>query len=213
MRVIVYVEGRSDIYAMRQLLKPLIERKQTEGIAISFNEKTEGNRKKNLLEIVPIHAVDILLNQPDSIVAILPDLYPKNISFPHETYEQMNDGIRKKFYERLKKKGIQDDSRIFERFHVFCFKHDLEALLLAAEDQLRNHLGTLKFDRSWMKPVEDQDQDCPPKRVVEQLFQDCNRRYKASVDAPMILSGVRYQDIAEKCFQCFKPFVEFIESL
>ncbi len=55
--------------------------------------------------------------------------------FAHETFPELEHGILKKFEEALKKKQINDDS-LKERFKVFCFKHDLESLILASESQL-----------------------------------------------------------------------------
>ena len=34
-----------------------------------------------------------------------------------------------------------------------------------------------------------------------------------TVDAPLIMSAANYQEIAARCPQCFKPFVDFIEGL
>jgi hypothetical protein len=53
MKVIVYVEGRSDVLAMRALLRGLIEAKKKEGILIDFFETDEGDRKKSLLVKAP----------------------------------------------------------------------------------------------------------------------------------------------------------------
>ena len=46
------------------------------------------------------------------------------------------------FSQALQKKGIQDE-RLKERFKVFCFKYEMEALILAAESGLR---GKLQID-------------------------------------------------------------------
>jgi hypothetical protein len=142
----------------------------------------------------------------------IPDLYPKNKGFQHEDFKQLEEGIRKVLSEAMKAKRIED-RRINDRFKVFCFKHDLEALLLASEEALKDRLATRSLRRSWRIPVEDQDHDYPPKRIVEDLFRKNGKRYVSTVDAPVIMHASRYQDVSEKCFQCFKPFIKFLTNL
>ena len=213
MKVLVYVEGPSDKLAMQVLLRPLLERKQQLGIAIDFFEAPRGDKKKSVLEKVPIKAASILRGDPSSFVIALPDLYPKNISFPHETPTQLEVGIGENFKKAMQTKGMPDDIRFERRFRVFCFKHDLEALLLASKEALKKHLGDNSLNASWRLPVEDQNHGNPPKRVIEDLFERHGRRYRDTVDAPLILSGSSYLDLADRCPQCFKPFVEFLEGL
>lgn len=211
--ILVYVEGPSDKIAMRESLVPLIKEKEAQGIAIDFIEAGKGDRKKFLLTKVPEIAVKILLNKPQSSVVALPDLYPRHKAFPHETAAELYAGIRRNFEKALRDKIGNVEARYTERFHVFCFKHDLEALLLAAEDALRSRLGAQSLKVTWIIPVEDQNHNQPPKRIVERLFGDHGQRYKDTIDAPLILSACNYQEIAAKCPQCFKPFVDFLESL
>lgn len=211
-QIIIYVEGVSDKNVLSVLLNPLIEQKQQKGIAIAFFEATEGDRKKFVVEKAPVRAVNILSNQQDALVVAMPDLYPKNKGFPHNTAQELANGIQKNFENALKNKGITDE-RLNERFKVFCFKYELEVLLLAAEDALKAYLGVETFAVKWKKPVEDQNHDKPPKQVIEELFQKSQRTYKEADDAARILSGVNYQDIAAACPQCFAPFVAFLESL
>ena len=213
MKVNIYIEGASDKFAMEALLAPLLEKKLQEGIAIEFFETPSGDRKKSVLTKVPQKAVNILRNNPDSIVIAMPDLYPKNKAFPHETIDELVAGISQNFEIALRDKGLQNDNRLRERFKVFCFKYELEALILAAEVALQNRLGINSINRTWRIPVEDQNHDNPPKQIVEQLFKNCGKRYQETVDVPLILGSVSYQEIADKCTQCFKPFVEFIEGL
>ena len=211
--VIIYVEGPSDQAAMQALLYPLLQKKSQEGLAISFPIALRGDAKKYILLEVPGRAVDIILNKPHTIVVAMPDLYPKNKGFKHETFDELKAGIFRNFSSALRHKGVEDDSRVIERFRVFCFKHDLEALILASEEALRNRLGVDHLDVTWQKPVEDQDHSNPPKGIVEELFGKHGQRYKDTVDARSILGASDYRDIAGKCPQCFKPFVEFLSSL
>lgn len=82
MKVIVFVEGPSDKSALQALLRPLIELKRQEGVAIEFFDSPSGDKKETLLVKVPRKAVNILRNEPDSFVVAMPDLYPKNKAFP-----------------------------------------------------------------------------------------------------------------------------------
>ena len=213
MNVIVYAEGRSDKLAMEALLQPLIQAKQEQGVSIEFFETAEGDRKQTLLAKIPIRAANILLNERDAHVVALPDLYPKNKGFPHETVDELVAGTRVNFRRALQMKGLADDNRFLARFHVFCFKHDLEALLLAAPGALASHLKVKSLPVTWTIPVEEQNHKDPPKRVVERLFAEQGQKYKDTVDAELILTVVRYQDIAAACPQCFAPFVAFLEQL
>jgi len=212
-KVIVYVEGPSDQAAMEALLAPLLQQKLQEGVVISFSRALRGDRKKYILIEVPRRAVGIL-NDPHSVVVAMPDLYPKNKGFPHETFDELKAGILKNLNDALHSRDIEDDIRLKDRFKVFCFKYDLEALILAAEEALKKRLGADRLDVTWRIPVEDQDHVHPPKRIVERLFKEHGALpYEDTDDAPLILGGSKYQDIADKCPQCFKPFVEFLTNL
>jgi hypothetical protein len=212
-RVIIYVEGPSDKLAMRALLRPLIEAKRQEGILIDFVEAPVGDRKKSVLINVPRRAASIVANDPEAVVVAMPDLYPKNKAFPHETFAELVAGIQSAFIKSLSLKVSGIATRCQDRFRVFCFKHDLEALLLASEENLRSRLQFPNLQREWRVPVEDQNHSVPPKRIVEGLFQRCRKRYKDTVDAPVILGASDYGTIAERCSQCFRPFVNFLSSL
>jgi Domain of unknown function (DUF4276) len=213
-QVIVYVEGPSDKSAMEALLKSLIEKKSQEGININFFEAQSGDRKVCLLTTTPQRAVNIILNNPDAVVIVIPDLYPKNKAFTHETSEQLEKGIRNRFNKCLQKKGVSDDNvRYQDRFKVFCFKHDLEALLLASSEAVRTHLGLSKLSPTWIIPVEDQNHGCPPKKVLEGIFSGNGTKYIDTIHAPLILGRSNYQNVADSCPECFKPFVSFLENL
>lgn len=219
-KVEIYVEGPSDKLAMEALLRPLIEVKLQQGIKIEFiptkgkNNDRGGDAKKDLLTKIPIKTVNIISNIPNSIVVVIPDLYPKNKGFPHETLPQLEQGILQNFQQTLQSKGI-NDHRFQERFKVFCFKHDLESLILAAESQLSSRIDVTQpqLPKTWTIPVEDQNHDIPPKKIVEEIFKKYGKSYKESVDAPIILANARYQEIAKLCPQAFKPFVQFLENL
>jgi hypothetical protein len=207
------MEGPSDKAAMRSMLEPLIEQKKQQGVTIEFFDSPNGDRKVVVLTKIPRKAVNIILNDPSAIVVAMPDLYPRNKAFPHETFEELASGILKNFDDALRTKTGNVDARLKERFRVFCFKHDLEALILASEESLKRRLETHSLRVTWRVPVEDQNHNHPPKRIVEDLFQQYGKRYKETVDAPLILAGSNYLEVADRCPQCFKPFVEFLQGL
>lgn len=209
----VYVEGPSDRAAMETLLAPLLDGLRHRGVSVYFYDAPSGDRKKAVLLKVPEKAVNILRNRPEDLVVALPDLYPKNHGFPHSTPEELVEGIYRQLRAILIRKGIQDGGRLESRFRVFCFKHDLEALVLAAFEPLKARLGAPDLRRTWNLPVEDIDHGRPPKRVLEELFREHGQSYRETVDAPLILGGASYLALVEECPQCFQPFVRFLESL
>jgi len=211
--VIVYVEGRSDKLGMEALLRALLQKKLQEGVVIKFSEAPKGDKKRSVLTKVPRKALEIILDKANAIVVAMPDLYPKDVGFEHETFDQLETGVLEEFNKALMNRRVADDIRIKDRFKVFCFKYDLEALILASEEALKSRLGVNRLDVTWRKPVEDQDHNHPPKRIVEKLFEKHGSRYQATVDAPLILGASDYKEIADKCAQCFKPFVEFLTNL
>lgn len=212
-KVYVYVEGPSDKAALKALLASLLRRLQEKEVYVTFFDEASGDRKKAILLKVPDRAVNILHSQPRSLVVALPDLYPQNKGFPHATFAELQAGILKNFRAAARRKKIQKVEELESRFRVFCLKHDLEALLLAAFDSLKAHLQSPSLKPTWSLPVEDVNHDHPPRRVVEALFQNCGQRYKDTVDAPLVLGSSHYSEIASACPQCFQPFVDFLESL
>ena len=211
--VLIYVEGRSDKNAMEALLRTLLQQKLQEGIAINFIESPEGDKKKSVLTKVPLKAVSIIQNKPHSVVVALPDLYPKDVVFEHETFEELEEGILAEFDKAMQDSRFGDDTRLRDRFKVFCFKHDLEVLILASEEALKDHLNLDFLEITWQKPVECQDHEDPPKRIIEKLFVKNGRRYKSTIHARAILENADYQIITKRCPQCFKPFVDFLTNL
>jgi hypothetical protein len=205
LNVIVYVEGDGDRLCLQTLLEPLIRTKQDGGVQIRFVPVTRGDRKATLLTNYPVRAANAIRNDPAVIVVILPDLYPANKGFDHRSCEQMQAGVFSAFRKAMERSGWDD--RFADRFRVFCMIHDLEVLLLAAEEQLLDRCRLTEPD--WMKPVEQQNQDHPPKRIVERLIAN----YDPCVDGPSILANADYRVISARCPHGFGKFVEFLESL
>jgi hypothetical protein len=197
------VEGPSDRDAMKRLLEPVIDRAFNTGSKVDF---IPMHGKEPLLKKGPLKALNILRNKPGSWVFLLPDLYPPNKPFKHTTYQDIKSRLVEMFMTELRRKECDD--RLKDRFLVHCFKYDLEALLLASEKILLERLNVSRFSRKWTRPVENQDHEHPPKRIVEGLFRDCGKKYKDTVDAPWILERTDYNELKDLCGQNFKPFLE-----
>jgi len=201
--VFVYVEGPSDKLGMESLLSSVIKTSLTKGNSLTF---ISMNGKDSLLRKGPAKALNILRNRPDSWVFLVPDLYPPNKVLAHTTYNELKNGLVKRFSDDIQKKDC--DQRLIEHFRVHCFKYDLEVLILASEDVLLKRLNQDKFSLSWTIPVEDQDHNKPPKRIVEKLFSSVGKKYKDTIDVPWILERCDYKELMTKCNQNFKSFIE-----
>lgn len=206
MKVVVYVEGPGGRARLETLLRPLIEAKEAAGVQVAFIPMTRGDRKTALLTHAPVKAANAVLNDPELTVIVLPDLYPANKAFEQATCGELQEGVMLAFRKAVAAKQGRDE-RIAQRFRVFCMIHDLEVLLLAAEEQLvqRCRLAAV----SWTKPVEQQNHDEPPKRIVERLIPG----YSPVVDGPLVLATADYRVISARCPNGFGRFVAFLESV
>lgn len=201
--VFVYLEGPSDQLAMRALLAGPAHLAAKQG---SFLDFFPLKNKQTLLNKGPTRALNILRSRPNSFVFLVPDLYPKNMPFPHATFEELKREVERRFEVELRKKRAEE--RLKERFRVHCFKYDLEVLLLASEESLLERLNVGAFSRRWVKPVEDQNHNNPPKRIVEGLFSDSQMRYRDTIDAPWVLERSDYRVLQTRCAQNFEPFLQ-----
>ncbi len=214
MKVLVYVEGPSDKAALEALLQPIIRQGRDLGVGISFHPQ---GSKSSILDNVPRIAADHLADRPGHRVIALPDLYPmrvyKGTKNEHGSPKELERLLRDRFLKRAKKSGVAKE--VLGYFLVYCLKHDLEALILASPAELRQRLGTKDaLKGAWRKPVEDQDDDEPPKRVVERLFKKYKKRkYRDTVDAPWILDQADLSDVERECAQQFALFVAKLRKL
>lgn len=206
--VIVYVEGPSDQLGMRKLLAAIISRANQAGNVVDFFPL---GGKEALLNKGHKKAINILRNKPNSWVFLVPDLYPPNKSFPHVTFQDLKNEIESRFVNELAAKNI--DERLKDRFRVHCFKYDLEVLLLASDDALLSRLGDGMPSQQWKIPVEDQNHQRPPKRIVEALFSQAGKKYKETIDVPWILERSDYNDLKIRCPPNFKPFLDDLLSI
>jgi Domain of unknown function (DUF4276) len=213
-KVIVYVEGSSDQKALQALLKPIIDVGRSNGIGISF---LPLNGKAKILDDVPRKAAEQLCQHAKDWVFAVPDLYPMasydNGPNKHRTFAELCQLLGARFRARADKLQLPDAVR--RQFRVHCLKHDLEALLLAAPSKLRDRLGTTDgLQGRWRQPVEDQNDDKPPKRIVEALFENyCRRRYRDTVDAVWILDRASLEAVEAACSQRFAPFVRELRAI
>jgi hypothetical protein len=211
-KVIVYVEGPSDAEALRALLKSLIEEGRRNGIGIVFVHK---GSKDGILGDVPRIAANHLRQNPDDWILALPDLHPFSDqgSHKHSSFDEMAKLLRSKFEACGKEVGLSGSA--LRHFRVHCLKHDLEALLLAAPAELSKRLRTKDKLRDWWRhPVEDQNGNEPPKRVVQKLFTKyLERKYVETVDAKWILERADLAAVELECKQHFKPFVQELRDI
>ncbi len=191
MKVWVYVEGESDRIALNALWtkwKTALGQAGWGVQLIPLDDKYRFFRK------IGPHATEKLLADHLDLVVGLPDFYPNQpfVGTPckHATVNDLVNLQRKLVQDTITRKSL-DAVSLMQRFHSSSLTHDLEMLLLAACDQLRAHLGTSERLGCWRHPVEDQNQNQPPKRIVETLYlEKKRRRYRDTKDAAAVLGMV-----------------------
>jgi Domain of unknown function (DUF4276) len=215
LKVVVYVEGPSDQKALQALLKPIIDAGRSRKVGISFSPL---GGKAPILNDVPRKAAEILKQSPGDWVFAVPDLYPMasydTTPHPHRSFAELVALLEKRFISRADKLDLPQEVR--RHFRVHCLKHDLEGLLLAALDELRQRLKTKdSLHGRFRAPVEDQNDDKPPKYVVAELFRKYRRKpdYIDTVDAVWILERASLPAIEAACPQRFAPFVRELRAL
>lgn len=197
MKVWIYVEGESDKLALKTLWRSWREQLRTGGHGISIS--TLGGKSK-FFHKIGHRAAEKLYANKDDIAIGLPDLYPNQpyigTRFEHMDMIQIKSIQKSEVCNALQNIfGVNHSQvqQLLERFLPSALKYDLEMLLLAAQEQLRNYLGTRDRLGNWRNPVEDQDQNHPPKRIVEELFRTksrTRRAYRDTRDASAVLRNV-----------------------
>lgn len=195
MKVWVFVEGEGD----RNGLTNLWQKWQA-----SLGEAGWGmailalQNKSQFLRKIGHRAAEKLCADPSDLVVALPDLYPYReydvTPFRHRNAQELQQVQKTRVSEALRDicglKGTVAQGYL-NRFYASCLKHDLEMLLLAAQKELREYLRTQDQLGKWRQPVEDQDDNTPPKRVVESLFKTkLKRAYRDTKDAGAVLKKV-----------------------
>ncbi len=224
MKVWVFVEGSSDVKALSALWsdwkEKLGEKEKGWGIHIIPLE----NKSKYFKKIGP-RATEKLLNDPSDLVVGLPDLYP-NRDYANTEYKHDNLKKLQEVQDRLVNKSLSSEKKVrrtdigshMARFYSSALKHDLEVLLLAATKQLKIRLGMQNRHRlsGWRRPPEDQNQNQPPKRIVEDLFRKhLGKSYRQNVDSYAILSKANLREVVfdeRGTIQCptFRAMIDWI---
>lgn len=196
MKAYIYVEGEADKLALEALLSGYREQLKQQRHGISFI--VLGNKDAFFVKFGPKAAARLVEGVRDCVVA-LPDLYP-NQPYRGSPSEHADLPALQTILGGLVRHALRDvyclravDVRqCLGRFHASALKHDLEMLLLAAWPRLAEQIGQDLNRRGWRSPVEDQDQDRPPKRIVEAIFRTrTGRAYRDTLHAPAVLRRVR----------------------
>lgn len=220
MKVWVFVEGESDRLALSALWSVWAGSLQQAGWGIRIvplDDKSRYFRK------IGPRAAQKLVEDSNDLVVGLPDLYPNQ---PYAGTEYEHGGLTdlQNVQSHLVERGLRDVFGVGEttaamsRFFPSALKHDLEMLLLASAAPLRQRLKTQDQLGNWRKPPEDQNQNTPPKRVVEGLFRSkLGESYRDTTDAPAILRNTTLRDVIldeHGTVQCpvFKSVVDWIGS-
>ena len=196
MKAWIFVEGLADKLGLEALWSEWQTRLREENWAIEIIPLAN---KANFLRKLGARAAEKLVGGDHDVVVGLPDLYPtfSDAGFRHSDVMSLKaiqrDAVRVSLREIFRISSAKAVSFML-RFFPSAFRHDFEMLLLAAVDDLRKHLGTTKALETWRVPVEDQDLERPPKRLVEELFltkSSRRRAYRDTKDAPAILRSVK----------------------
>lgn len=197
MKVWVFVEGESDRLALNALWGNWRNALRDKGWGLQV---LPLDTKDKFLRKVGPRAAEKLKADADDLVVGLPDYYPNapyaDSDLKHETVEQLQAlqaGAVDRALVAIYSLQGENLRRALDRFRPSVLKHDMEMLLLAAKEQLRKVLGTREHLGKWKIPVEEQDQQNPPKRIVEELFRTKSqkkRSYRETIHAPAVLSAV-----------------------
>ena len=209
MKVWIFVEGKSDVQALSSLWRDWKQKLGAKGWGLQFislDDKSKYFRK------IGHRATEKLVHDTRDLVVGLPDLYP-NRDYANTAYKHANLKELQAVQRRLVKQNLQQKFRptdvdsYIARFYPSALKHDLEVLLLAATSQLQSRL---KMKNSHSGRPEDQNQNKPPKKVIEELFQkNLKRSYREITDSVAILGNADLQEVAGRC-PAFRAVIKWI---
>lgn len=222
MKIWVYVEGESDRFALKALWQEWIAKLGQKGWGLKVIPLDDKSR---YLRKIGSRVSEKLCGSDDDLVVGLLDLYPAYDvnNYRHRSMDELCQVQLQEVRKALRKDHGCNASQIdnlLSRFHPSALKHDLEMLLLAATDHLRTHLKTSEQLGGWRNPVEDQNMDSPPKRVVEDIFlrkSSKRKAYRDTKDASAVLRRVTdirqvlYKDGQLQC-PVFKNMLDWIGS-
>lgn len=213
MKVWIFVEGKSDVQALSALWGGWKQQLRKNGWDI---KPIPLANKSNYFKKIGSRATEKLANDARDLVVGLPDLYPNrdyaNTEYKHNNLQELQ-GIQthlvKQHLQQQMGRRANVDSHIV-RFYASALKHDLEVLLLAATSQLQSRLKMSNRPSGWRRPPEEQNQDRPPKRIVEALFQrELKRSYRENTDSDAILRNADLREVAEQC-PTFRAMINWI---
>lgn len=209
MKVWIFVEGKSDVQALSSLWRDWQQKLGAKGWGLQFislDDKSKYFRK------IGHRATEKLVHDTRDLVVGLPDLYP-NRDYANTAYKHANLKELQAVQRRLVKQNLQQKFRptdvdsYIARFYPSALKHDLEVLLLAATSQLQSRL---KMKNSHSGRPEDQNQNKPPKKVIEELFQkNLKRSYREITDSVAILGNANLQEVVGQC-PAFRAVIDWI---
>ncbi len=211
MKVWIFVEGRSDVQALSALWSGWRQKlgEKGWGIQLIFLEN-----KSNYFKKIGPRIIEKLVHDKRDLVVGLPDLYPNqnyaNTEYKHNNLRELQ-GVQERLVNQslLQKVRRTDINSYMARFYASALKHDLEVLILAATSQLQSRLGMQNRPSGWRRP-EDQNQDKPPKKIVEELFRrHLKRPYREISDSDAILRNADLREVAEQC-PAFRAMIDWI---
>ena len=196
MKVWIFVEGDSDVKALSALLNGWKQNLSTKSWGIQV---IPLDSKSKYFKKIGSRATEKLANNADDLVVGLPDLYPNrdyaDTEYKHNNLQELQGVqtrlVRQDLRQQMGRRANVDSH--MARFYASALKHDLEVLLLAATSQLQSRLKMSNKPSGWRQPPEEQNQDRPPKRIVEYLFQrELKRSYRENTDSDAILRKHRF---------------------
>ena len=212
MKVWIFVEGKSDVQALSALLNGWKQNLSAKGWGIQLiplESKSKYFRK------IGSRATEKLVNDARDLVVGLPDLYPNrnyaNTDYMHNNLQELQGVQTHLVKQHVQQMGRRTDiDSHMARFYASALKHDLEVLLLAATSQLQSRLKISNRPSGWRRPPENQNQNKPPKKIVEELFRrHIGRPYREIVDSHAILSKADLQEVVEQC-PTFRAMIDWI---
>lgn len=212
MKVWIFVEGKSDALALAALWSGWKQKLGAKGWGI---QPISLENKSNYFRKIGPRASEKLRHDPRDLVVGLPDLYPNrnyaNTDYKHDNLRELQD-VQKRLVEQNLQQQVRrtDVNSHIARFYASALKHDLEVLLLAATSQLQSRLKMRNRPGGWRLPPENQNQDKPPKKVIEELFQkNLKRSYREIADSSAILRNADLQEMARQC-PTFRSVIDWI---
>ena len=212
MKVWIFVEGSSDARALSAFWSGWKQELGKEGWGIQLIPL--DTKSKYFRKIGP-RAVEKLVHDTSDLVVGLPDLYPNrnyaNTPYKHDNLEELRDVQTRLVKQDLQKEVKRADfNSHMARFFASALKHDLEVLLLAATSQLQSRLRVQNRPGGWRQPPEDQNQDRPPKKIVQELFRRHRKQpYREIVDSHAILRNADLREVTEQC-PVFRAMIDWI---